>query len=131
MARAAWRLHLLTADARYREARPQPRSRRLRRRPRPGRSASAALLGLALAMAEPVRQLVVVTEEPDGPLASAARGAPTSVTAIVSPHAARAFADAGFELFAERGLVGGAAAAYLCHDFVCRLPVTDPAGLAG
>ncbi len=127
MARAAWRLHLLTAEPRYREAAAAaiaPLAAQAAARP----IGFGGLLGVALAMAEPVRQLVVVTEEPDGPLASAARAVPTSVTAIVRPDAARAFADAGFELFAERGLVGGAAAAYLCHDFVCRLPVTDPAG---
>ena len=129
MARAAWRLHLLTAEPRYREAAAAaiaPLAAQAAARP----IGFGGLLGVALAMAEPVRQLVVVTEEPDGPLASAARGVPTSVTAIVRPDAARAFADAGFELFAERGLVGGAAAAYLCHDFVCRLPVTDPAALS-
>jgi hypothetical protein len=130
MARAAWRLHLLTAEPRYRDAAAAaiaPLAAQAAARP----IGFGGLLGVALAMAEPVRQLVVVTAEPDGPLASAARSVPTSVTAIVSPDAVRAFADAEFELFAERGLVGGAAAAYLCHDFVCRLPVTDPAALAG
>ncbi len=32
-------------------------------------------------------------------------------------------------LLAERALVDGRAASYLCHDFVCDLPMTDPADL--
>jgi uncharacterized protein YyaL (SSP411 family) len=32
-------------------------------------------------------------------------------------------------LLAGRGLVDGAAAAYVCRNFACQLPVTDPAGL--
>jgi uncharacterized protein YyaL (SSP411 family) len=30
-------------------------------------------------------------------------------------------------LLEQRGLVDGRAAAYVCHDFVCDLPVTSPA----
>jgi hypothetical protein len=29
-------------------------------------------------------------------------------------------------LLAGRGLVAGAPAAYVCRDFTCRMPVTDP-----
>ncbi|MDQ1512892.1 MAG: uncharacterized protein QOC59_734, partial [Microbacteriaceae bacterium] len=53
----------------------------------------------------------------------------TSVTAVLSEPAAAAFASAGFELFEGRTAEGGKPAAYLCRDFVCRLPVTDPAAL--
>jgi uncharacterized protein YyaL (SSP411 family) len=37
--------------------------------------------------------------------------------------------EAPVALLAHRGLVDGQPAAYLCHDFVCDLPVTDPAAL--
>ena len=39
--------------------------------------------------------------------------------------AARAFADAGFDLF--EGKDASAERAYDCRAFVCRLPVSDPA----
>ena len=32
-------------------------------------------------------------------------------------------------LLADRVALGGAATAYVCRDFVCRLPVTDPDAL--
>ncbi|WP_108248653.1 thioredoxin domain-containing protein [Planctomonas deserti] len=54
---------------------------------------------------------------------------PGSICAIASPAAAEAFASAGFELFEGRRPVRGETTAYYCTDFVCRLPVTDPAAL--
>ncbi len=47
------------------------------------------------------------------------------LVAIVTPRQSSEFAAAGFELFEARGLAHGRAAAYLCEDFVCKLPVTD------
>ncbi|MDH2444217.1 thioredoxin domain-containing protein [Amnibacterium sp. CER49] len=128
MARAAERLFLLTGERSYREAAaaalapvlPQAAQRPI---------GSGAMLGVALAQLEPVRQLVVVTDDPASPLAAAARTLPTSVTAVLTERAVAAFAEAGFELFEGRTTVAGAPAAYLCRDFVCRLPVTDPAAL--
>jgi uncharacterized protein YyaL (SSP411 family) len=47
------------------------------------------------------------------------------------PDAVLAWGDVdGIELLADRPLVDGAPAAYVCESFVCRLPVTDAAGLA-
>ncbi|HEY2505193.1 MAG TPA: thioredoxin domain-containing protein [Streptosporangiaceae bacterium] len=37
--------------------------------------------------------------------------------------------DGQIPLLAGRGAVGGSPAAYVCRDFVCQLPVTDPAQL--
>ncbi|OUE23249.1 hypothetical protein BFL36_07720 [Clavibacter michiganensis] len=88
----------------------------------------------AAAIDAAARQLVVVT--PDGvdpetdPLAALARRRirPPDAALVVTEGAAREWADAGFELLADRG-AGSTATAYLCADFVCRLPVTTPDAL--
>ncbi|NKF33574.1 thioredoxin domain-containing protein, partial [Pseudomonas sp. BGM005] len=74
------------------------------------------------------RQLVVVTDAPAGALASAARAAEADVVAIVAPAQARAFAEAGFELFEGKGDAGELA--FDCRSFVCRRPVSDPSQLS-
>jgi len=119
MAGAAFRLYLLTADARYRDAAAAAMARV---------SAAAAAqplaFGAALAtmssLASPVRQLVVVRD-------SAALGPRdrTSITAVVTPAQAAAFAEAGFELFEGRVTAPGKTTSYFCEDFVCRLPVVE------
>jgi uncharacterized protein YyaL (SSP411 family) len=88
-----------------------------------------AALGVLSLLSVPVRQLVVVTDDPDDELATRARAWQAGLVAVVSPEQSRAWAAAGFELFEARGLVGGRAAAYLCENFVCRLPVTTGAEL--
>jgi hypothetical protein len=86
--------------------------------------AHGSLLRAAGGLIDPPRQIVVVTEEPTGSLADAARRVDADVAAVVTPAQARAFAAAGFELF--DGKADAAARAYDCHAFVCRLPVSDP-----
>jgi len=38
--------------------------------------------------------------------------------------------EADIPLLAGRGMVGGLPSAYVCQNYACQLPVTDPAGLA-
>jgi hypothetical protein len=93
--------------------------------------AFGATLTVGLGLADPATQLVVVGPA-DSALAAFARTwfRPGAVSVAVTETQAAEWTDAGFELFDGRGLVGGRAAAYLCHDFVCHLPETDPAALA-
>ncbi len=125
MAAASYRLYLLTAHAPYRAA-------AVAAMERVDAAAQPLAYGAALAvmsqLAEPVRQVVVVTDDAAAPLAVAARKL-QGLVSVVSPSQALEFAAAGFELFEARALVGELPTAYACTDFVCRLPVTDVAGL--
>jgi hypothetical protein len=73
----------------------------------------------------PTRQLVVVSESANAELARTARAWRGGLVAIVTGAQAAEWAGAGFELFVDRGTRDGAATAYLCENFVCRLPVTE------
>jgi len=52
---------------------------------------------------------------------------PTSVVALLAPGDEAA--PALIPLLQDRGLVDGRPAAYVCRNFVCKLPVTDPGAL--
>jgi len=86
-----------------------------------------SLLAVAAGLVDPPRQVVVVTEDRGGDLATASRGVDADVIAIVTPEQARAFTESGFELFEGKDAASGLA--YDCRAFVCRLPTGDPAGL--
>jgi uncharacterized protein YyaL (SSP411 family) len=128
MAKACHTLYLLTAASRYRDA--------AARQVAAVASIAAqqplgfgAALEVAAALDAPVRQLVVVSDDPNAVLAAHARTAPSwlvagSIASVVTSSQAAAFAAAGFELYEGRQVVGGATA-YACTDFVCRLPVTS------
>jgi len=92
-------------------------------------SAFGAALAIASRLAAPVRQLVVVADDPGEPLGGLARANGPEPTAVVTAAQAAEFAASGFELFAGRTMRDGAAAAYLCEQFVCALLVTGAAGL--
>jgi uncharacterized protein len=96
----------------------------------PAPIAHGALLEVALGLAAAPRQLVVVGD-PASPLAAAARRIPADIVAIVPQASAEAFAAAGYSLFEGKIAAAGAPTAYDCRGFTCRLPVTDPAALAG
>lgn len=125
MADASERLYELTAERRYRDAAERAMAAVAGDAARQPVSFGAALAVMAR-LAAPARQLVVV-DDGDSAVASLARRAGGSV---VSSGQAAAFAAAGFELYEGRVARDGAATAYLCEDFVCRLPVTSAGELA-
>jgi uncharacterized protein YyaL (SSP411 family) len=111
-------------------------------------SFGAALLAMASIQHEPVQLVIVMadvvtadavtagavtagaTDASDTALIAAARARfDADVTGVVTEAQASAFAQAGFELFSGRVSVDGRATAYLCRNFVCRLPTTDAAKL--
>ena len=93
-------------------------------------SAFGAALAVASRLASPVRQLVVVADDPGEPLGAVARSTGPESTAVVTSAQAAAFAASGFELFVGRSTREGRAAAYFCERFVCALPVTDERSLS-
>lgn len=126
---AANTLYLLTADDRYRTAAVSGMS--ILKSLAPARPiAFGAALRLMERLQGPVEQLVIVS--PDSTVGDRAAMLETAarrtgaLTASVTVGQAQQFAKEGFELFEGRDVHAGAPTAYLCRDFVCRLPVTDP-----
>jgi uncharacterized protein YyaL (SSP411 family) len=130
LASSAQTLYLLTGERRYRAA-----AERAMAPLAPLAVAQPMGFGAALAvmsaLASPVEQLVVVTEDPDAELATFARAwlRPGGLAAVVTPRQAVEWSAAGFDLFEGRVARDGLPTAYLCSDFVCRLPVTEAAAL--
>jgi uncharacterized protein YyaL (SSP411 family) len=125
MAAAAHRLYLLTAHAPYREAAMAAMSRVAAMAAQYPISLGAALSVIA-AIAEPVRQVVVVGESTLARRWYRCGG----VSTVVSAEQAAAFAREGFELFEGRATGQAPMTAYVCEEFVCRLPVTTEGELA-
>ncbi len=96
-----------------------------------GRYPQAAGMGLAVAealLAGPAE--IAIVGPPDDPRTAALH---TAALRATSPGAVIALGDgagqAAVPLLAGRELVDGSPAAYVCRNFTCRLPVTDPAEL--
>ena len=143
-ASAALLLHALTAEARYRQAAVAalaPLSALASTRA----ISFGATLELLVRLGEAAQQLVLI--EPDaepgtGNDETTAMGADSlraavrmwpggAVVARATESEARMLAEAGFELFAGRAASGAQPTAYLCTDFVCRLPATTREALRG
>ncbi|MEL0627400.1 DUF255 domain-containing protein [Salinibacterium amurskyense] len=149
MAAAAHTLFALTGDAQYRDA--AEASMKLVGQLAAQQPISfGTALTLMSELGAPLRQLVVVTGDAAGAVASGAAGGTSDGSAatggeltslartlhraggigvVASQAQADAFAASGFELFAARTATGGAPTAYLCEEFVCRLPLTDAPAL--
>lgn len=149
-ARASWLLAVLGAGERYLDAATAAMRGVAGLAPeRP--IAFGAALALMAELAAPLVQLVTVVPDPaagpasaGGPasehtpksaadsrsaeLAAATIRHEASIALVVTDSQARAFADAGFALFAEK-TSGDGARAYRCESFVCALPVGDAAAL--
>ncbi len=129
LAAAAATLGALTGDGSYREAAVRLVADRARlgvERP----LGYADALGLAVALGVPSREVVVVSSDPAHPMRASASAArrPGTTVARVTPDQARAWAAAGFGLFAARADTDPAA--YVCHDHVCALPARSVDALA-
>ena len=144
-ASAAHRLYLLTGQRRYTDA--ARAALAMVSAPAVQRPMSfGAALEASVDLSRDATQLVLVSPDADADadadadtgsaaMADVARArfgaglGPGAVTAVVTEEQARAWAAAGFELFEGRTVRNGATTAYLCRNFVCRLPVTEPAEL--
>jgi uncharacterized protein YyaL (SSP411 family) len=128
-AAAALTLYELTGDRRYRriaETAVSPLAALAASRP----VSMGGTLQVFADLGAPSRELLVVADDVDGPLARVASGAArTSLIVIVTPQQAEDFAAEGFALFEGRVPRHGRDVAYLCEDLVCRLPVSEPADL--
>ncbi|MFP3465986.1 thioredoxin domain-containing protein [Leifsonia sp. SIMBA_070] len=127
MAQAAHTLYLMTGERRYeRAAREAMRMVAVQAVRVP--SAFGTSLALMSRLAGEVGQLVVVLPDAaagGSELVAAARRHDAPLVALATERQAAEFAAAGFELFAARTVRDEKPTAYLCRDFVCRLPVTD------
>ncbi|MEP7025016.1 MAG: thioredoxin domain-containing protein, partial [Actinomycetota bacterium] len=91
---------------------------------------TAALHLTAMQSAPPGAVVVVGDPVPSSGAASSGDPVPSGGVAAGAGVTADSPAGAGIiPLLAGRTLIDGAPAAYVCRDFACRLPVTDPAQL--
>ena len=135
-AAAAHTLYLLSGERKYERAAREAMRMVAAQAPQVP-SGFGASLALMSRLAEEPEQLVVVRPGTEaeaagadsGGLVSATRRHPAPLVALVTEQDAAGLAADGFELFEGRVTRDGLPTAYLCRDFVCRLPVTEAAAL--
>jgi uncharacterized protein YyaL (SSP411 family) len=88
------------------------------------------LLRVAASLARAPRQVVVVSDVGGTGMHAALAEVRADAVVQVTSAQAEEWAAAGFGLLEGKVADGGVATAYDCRDFACRLPTTDPAGLA-
>jgi uncharacterized protein len=114
----------LTGSARYREAALAALGPVVPLADRHARFAGWGLAVAEAALAGPLE--VAVTGPADDP-----RTRELHRTALLSPVPAVVATGSGVPLMEGRTPVDGSPAAYVCRDFACRMPVTDPDALRG
>ncbi|WP_374009982.1 thioredoxin domain-containing protein [Leifsonia sp. LS-T14] len=134
MARAAHTLYLMTGERRYERA-AREGMRMVAAQAVQVPSAFGTSLALMSQLAAEAEQLVVVVPDaaapaPEGALVATARRHRAPLVAVATESQAAGLAAAGFDLFEARTTRGGLPTAYLCRDFVCRLPATSPEELS-
>ncbi|MDR6971196.1 DUF255 domain-containing protein [Leifsonia shinshuensis] len=146
LAQASHTLYLTTGERRYERA-AREGMRMVAAQAVRVPSAFGTSLALMSRLAGEVEQLVVVVPDAAGASAAGAPGAgapgvgsgdllaasrrhPAPLVAVATEAQSEELAADGFELFAARTTRDGLPTAYLCRDYVCRLPVTDAAGLS-
>jgi uncharacterized protein YyaL (SSP411 family) len=134
MAAAAFmRLHALTGIERYRALADEVLASVapfVARYPR----GFAAALDAATFVTDPVREVVIVGPPDDGATVAlrrevARRVLPATVSVCIDPQRRGSAPALVGALVEGRGLVDGRPAAYVCEDYVCAAPVTDPDAL--
>ncbi|MGH1549122.1 thioredoxin domain-containing protein [Leifsonia poae] len=126
LAEAAHTLYLLTGERRYERA-AREGMRMVAAQAVRVPSAFGTSLALMSQLAGEAEQLVVVLPaagETSGVVA-AARRHPAPLVAFATKSQVQELTAAGFELFEARTTRDGLPTAYLCRDFVCRLPATS------
>ncbi|MHB8717976.1 MAG: thioredoxin domain-containing protein [Candidatus Dormibacteria bacterium] len=125
LANALLRLAALTGDLELRTAAADiitPLSASIERSP----LFIASLACAADRLVAPSREVAIAGDRDDARTAALL----ATVRAAWHPHAVLAWGEADdVPLLADRPLLGGAPTAYVCSDFACQLPVTDPVAL--
>ncbi|ANF31252.1 hypothetical protein A0130_05835 [Leifsonia xyli] len=126
LAQAAHTLYLLTGERRYERA-AREGMRMVAAQAVRVPSAFGTSLALMSRLAGEAEQLVVVLPSPGATsdVVGAARRHPAPLVAFATEPQARELTASGFELFQARTTRDGLPTAYLCRDFVCRLPATS------